>query len=72
LPQDLWIFPIWMICQEKKNEIGISFPDHIFESPFSLDDKKSKATLRFNNQVESFRIFFETIENYVLVYAFEK
>jgi 4'-phosphopantetheinyl transferase len=66
---------IWGIKEaifKLKNEIGISFPDHIFESPFSLDDKKSKATLRFNNQVESFRIFFETIENYVLVYAFEK
>jgi 4'-phosphopantetheinyl transferase len=55
-----------------KNEKGISFPDHIFESPFALEDRKCKATLRFNNQVQSFKIFFELIEDYVLVYAFEK
>jgi 4'-phosphopantetheinyl transferase len=54
-----------------KNEKGISFPDHIFEEKFNLVDKKAKAQLRFNNQIENFKIHFENIEEYVLVYAFE-
>ncbi len=55
-----------------KNQKGISFPDHIFESPFGLEDGKCKATLRFNDQIESYKVFFETIQEYVLVYAFKK
>jgi 4'-phosphopantetheinyl transferase len=54
-----------------KNEKGISFPDHIFEEKFNLIDKKAKAQLRFNNQIENFNIHFEEIENYILVYAFQ-
>ena len=59
-----------------KNEKGISFPDHIFENPFLLSDKKATAQLSFNNLIESFDIFFEEIDsdnrqNYTLVYAFE-
>ena len=54
-----------------KNEKGISFPDHIFENPFLLSDKRATAQLSFNNLIESFNIFFEEIENYTLVYAFE-
>ena len=53
-----------------KNEVGISFPDHIFEDIFHLEDKKCKAQLRFNHQIEDFNICFETIEDYVLVCAF--
>ncbi|EKT3958008.1 putative phosphopantetheinyl transferase [Flavobacterium psychrophilum] len=59
-----------------KNEKGISFPDHIFENPFLLSDKKATAQLSFNNTIASFDIFFEEINadnslNYTLVYAFE-
>ncbi|WP_310556613.1 4'-phosphopantetheinyl transferase superfamily protein [Flavobacterium sp.] len=54
-----------------KNEKGISFPDHIFESEFSLSDQKTTAQLRFNNLIENFEIRFEEIENFILVYAFE-
>jgi 4'-phosphopantetheinyl transferase len=54
-----------------KNEKGISFPDHIFEENFNISDKKAKAQLRFNNMIENFEIYFEEIENYILVYAFE-
>jgi phosphopantetheinyl transferase len=53
-----------------KNEIGISFKDHIFESDFSLADKKCRVELRFNNKVEHFAIVFDFIENYVFVCAF--
>lgn len=63
-----------------KNEVGISFPEHIFEKAFTLEDKKCRAELHFNNCVEEFKIFFEEahanhhklgIQNYILVCAFE-
>jgi phosphopantetheinyl transferase len=54
-----------------KNEIGISFKDHIFENDFSLANKKCTVELRFNNKVECFDILFDFIENYVFVCAFE-
>lgn len=53
-----------------KNEIGISFPNHIFEDNFSLINKKTTAQLRFNNTIENFKIVFDTIEDYVFVCAF--
>ena len=53
-----------------KNEKGISFPDHIFEKPFDLKDKKTVAELRFNSHVEYFDILFDFIEDYVFVCAF--
>jgi 4'-phosphopantetheinyl transferase len=53
-----------------KNEIGISFKDHIFENDFALTDEKCTVELRFNNQVEHFDILFDFIENYVFVCAF--
>ncbi|MCG2610897.1 4'-phosphopantetheinyl transferase superfamily protein [Flavobacterium sp. SM15] len=61
---------IWGIKEaifKLKNEIGISFPDHIFEDEFLLTDKKCNAQLRFNNTVEHYKVCFEEIENYMLV-----
>lgn len=55
-----------------KNEIGISFKDHIFEDDFMLKDKKCTVELRFNNKIEYFDILFYFIEEYVFVCAFEK
>ena len=55
-----------------KNEIGISFKDHIFEDDFYLADKKCKVELRIDNRVEHFDVVFDFIENYVFVCAFEK
>ncbi len=54
-----------------KNEAGISFPDHIFEKPFLLSDKKCEAELHFNSCVENFDIFFEEAKNYMFVCAFQ-
>jgi phosphopantetheinyl transferase len=63
-----------------KNEVGISFTDHIFESPFQLSDKKCSAELRFNNVIQHYDIIFDEIEsddseeikqNYTLVCAVE-
>ncbi len=55
-----------------KNQKGISFPDHIFESEFNLEDNKASAQLRFENKIENFEIHFQEIDNYNLVYAFEE
>jgi phosphopantetheinyl transferase len=55
-----------------RNEKGISFKDHIEVMPFCLDDTKGKAVLDFEGVVQDFDIYFEEIENFTLVYAFEK
>ncbi len=52
-----------------ENQKGISFPNHIFEENFEISDKKTSAQLRFSNKVENFEIFFEEIENYILVWG---
>lgn len=53
-----------------KNQIGISFPEHIFENPFYLHDGKCSAELHFNNTIEKFNIQFFKIEDYIFVCAF--
>lgn len=55
-----------------RNEKGISFKDHIFVAPFEMTDLKAEALLTFENLNIKFDINFEEIENYTLVYAFEK
>ena len=50
-----------------KNEKGISFPNHISESPFQLEDKKGKAQLHFNNITEEFNFQFDFVDDYVFV-----
>jgi phosphopantetheinyl transferase len=52
-----------------KNQPGISFPNHIFESDFDISDKKTTAQLRFNDAIENFSILFDVIENYAFVCA---
>jgi phosphopantetheinyl transferase len=55
-----------------KNEVGISFKDHIFEDDFNLEDKRCGVSLQFNNIVERFEAVFDLIENYVFVCVFEE
>lgn len=50
-----------------KNEKGISFPNHISESPFQLEDKKGKAQLYFNEITEDFQFQFDFVDDYVFV-----
>jgi phosphopantetheinyl transferase len=50
-----------------KNEKGISFPNHISESQFQLEDKKGKAQLHFNEISEEFNFQFDFVEDYVFV-----
>jgi 4'-phosphopantetheinyl transferase len=54
-----------------RNEQGISFKDHIKVNSFDLADNQVTALLQMENINESFSIYFEEIENFTLVYAFE-
>lgn len=55
-----------------KNEVGISFPDHITETDFIFEDKKTSAQLNFNNKMEYFETVFDSIEDYIYVCGFQK
>lgn len=63
-----------------KNEVGISFQEHIFEDTFQLSEKKCRAELHFNDVVRHYDIIFEEIDcgngeekeqSYMLVCAVE-
>jgi len=55
-----------------RNEKGISFKDHIQLASFSLDENQTQACLLFDNLKMKFEVNFLEIENFSLVYAFEK
>lgn len=55
-----------------QNEAGISFKDHISVFPFEINEGKTSTILTFANLVKEFRVCFEEIETYTLVYVFEK
>jgi len=55
-----------------RNEKGISFKEHIKVDSFELWDHCCKAELHFGNVIVDYNIYFTEIENYILVYAFEK
>jgi len=55
-----------------RNEIGISFKDHIQVNTFELKDKITTALLDFENTKQEFNVYFEEFEKFTLVYAFEK
>ena len=55
-----------------RNEKGISFKDHIQVNPFEIGEKETIASLEIENTKVEFSIYFEEIENFTLVYAFEK
>lgn len=54
-----------------RNEIGISFKDHISVPAFDLSHASAKAVLDFENHSSEFVFRFQTVEDYMLVYAFE-
>ena len=58
---------IFKICNEK----GISFKNHIQVNPFEIADQKTTAILEIENIKQQFSIYFEEIEDFTLVYAFE-
>lgn len=54
-----------------RNEIGISFKDHIAVLPFEILSGKATAILDFNEVKAPFSIYFREIENFTLVYTVE-
>lgn len=54
-----------------RNEIGISFKDHIFVRPFEMNDEKTTALLDFNAAKREFLVYFTEIEKYTLVWLWE-
>ncbi|MBG6186468.1 4'-phosphopantetheinyl transferase family protein [Flavobacterium sp. CAN_S2] len=54
-----------------RNEKGISFKNHIRVCDFDFEIKQTIAELHFDNLVKDFKIHFEEIEDFTLVYAFE-
>ena len=55
-----------------RNEVGISFKDHIFVSPFEMEAQNTTALLDFNELKIPFEVYFTEIENYTLVWLWEK
>ena len=55
-----------------RNEKGISFKDHIQIEPFSLTENQTQACLLFDDLEKKFEVNYLEIENFTLVYAFEK
>ena len=55
-----------------RNEKGISFKNHIKVRSFDLDAKQTIAELHFDNLIKDFKIYFEEIEGFTLVYAFQE
>lgn len=53
-----------------KSQEGISFPNHIFENKFNLEDKITEAQLRFNSEIENYNIVFNFVEDYIYVCAY--
>jgi phosphopantetheinyl transferase (holo-ACP synthase) len=54
-----------------RNEKGISFKDHIQVNPFEITEGKTTAMLEIENTKQQFAIYFEEVEDFTLVYAFE-
>jgi 4'-phosphopantetheinyl transferase len=66
---------IWGIKEavfKVRNEVGISFKDHIFVRPFEMKDKKTTALLDFNEVRREFLVYFTEIEKYTLVWLWDK
>ncbi len=54
-----------------RNEIGISFKDHVFVRPFEMNDNNTTALLDFNDLKREFIVYFTEIESYTLVWLWE-
>jgi phosphopantetheinyl transferase len=55
-----------------RNERAISFKNHIKVNSFEIRDQETTATLEMENVKQLFAIYFEEVEGFTLVYAFEK
>lgn len=65
---------IWGIKEavfKVRNEVGISFKDHVFARPFEMNQLKTTALLDFIETKQEFEVHFAEIENYTLVWLWE-
>jgi 4'-phosphopantetheinyl transferase len=51
------------------NQKGISFKDHLFVKSFKISDKKTTILLKTENINQEFLVFFEEIEEFILVFS---
>jgi phosphopantetheinyl transferase len=54
-----------------RNELGISFKDHIFVRPFEMIEEKTTALLDYDGLKREFLVYFTEIESYTLVWLWE-
>jgi phosphopantetheinyl transferase len=54
-----------------RNEVGISFKDHIFVRPFEMIEEKTTALLDYDGLKREFLVYFTEIESYTLVWLWE-
>ena len=52
-------------------ENDISFKDNISIQPFEIAQQTAIAEVQINNKTKSFKMYFEGIENYTLVYVID-
>lgn len=71
IPKITVLWGIKEVIFKIRNEIGISFKDHVRAESFELPDKQTTAFLEMGHTNLSFRVYFENIGNFMLVYAFE-
>ena len=55
-----------------RNEVGISFKEHIQVHPFEIEDQSGFVSLQFQNKLIQFKYHFIEIDNFTLVYAFQQ
>lgn len=55
-----------------RNEVGISFKDHIYVQPFSIDTGSIEAILNFGAAHVTYDLHFKELENYTVVYGFQR
>lgn len=55
-----------------RNEAGISFRNHIKVDPFDMLSQNGLAHLHFQGINQAFQMHFVQVQNFMLVYAFEK
>lgn len=55
-----------------RNEVGISFKDHIHVDPFEIEYKKAVALLKFGSLRLKYDVFFDEVDHFTVVYAFQQ
>ncbi len=71
IPRITVLWGIKEVIFKIRNEPGISFKDHVRAEPFEMTDGQTTAYLEMDGLHGVFRIFFESVDHYILVYALD-